>query len=176
MSGGRTRTTSHKCAIFVCLSSSGLSCWDQPWRAHPLLLPLSTFPLLPDVTPGCGSEKRWSRVELSPAEWPKAAAELSLNAGAVEQRCSTTQMISLPGFCQSLFSIGSGMGTASCGECPSFCLSPTGHTELSLSGQHLLFIKHAPLFLYAFVINIAAVTVHFLLHYWSLSVNGYLNP
>lgn len=49
------------------------------------------------------------------------------------------------------------------------------HMELSQSGKYLLCIKHHPLLLYAFVINISAVTVHFLLHCCLLSVNSYLN-
>lgn len=77
--------------FIVSLSSSGLSCWDQPCRPHLLLLPLTIFLFLQDETPGCGSEKwqtwlwdvalkKWqSRVELSPAEQSKAAAELSLS-------------------------------------------------------------------------------------------------
>lgn len=64
---------------------------------------------------------------------------------------------------------------ATSGEHPPSCVCPSGHTELSQGDEHLLYVKHL-LFLYTFVINITAVTVHFLFHCCLLSVNHHLNP
>lgn len=63
---------------------------------------------------------------------------------------------------------------ATSGEDPPSCVCPSGHTELSESGEHLLCVKHL-LFLYTLKINIAAGFVHFLFCCCLLSVNCYLN-
>lgn len=102
-----------------------------------------------------------------------------------KQWCGSTQTIWLLGIYPSLFSI------VSCSthdlvfvwgkphghnlwENLTSCLCPSGHTELSRGGEHLLHVKHF-LNLYAYSANIVSVLVCFLFHCFFLSVDCYPN-
>lgn len=55
------------------------------------------------------------------------------------------------------------------------CLCPGSHEELCQGGEHLLCVKHL-LLLYTSVMDIAAITGHFLVYCCLLSLDCYLSP
>lgn len=182
VSGGRIRTISpevcHFCLTLLIRAKLLGSALQIPSSAAATQHP----PLLWDVTPGCGSETQQSCVELSPAEWSKeqqSEPELSLNPSLMQWSSSAAQhrWSHFHGFVPHCFPLSQaqGWGEPAVRSAHHLVFLPC-HMELSQSSKHLLCIKHLPFLLYAFVINISAITAHFLLHCCLLSVNGYLNP
>lgn len=197
VSGGRVRTISPEvCHSFLHLGwVAGISLADPIL----LLLPLATFPFLQDVTPGCGSEEQWTRL------WGCGSEEVSEPcrtepSGVVQSSSGTEPEPSLvqwsssaaqhrwsrfQGFVWHCFPfpviifhcLGLGDGKSQLrGVSTILSFSQQPHGTKPKWQIPFVWIKHLPLFFYAFVTNIAAVTVHFLLHCCLPSVSGYLKP